>query len=123
MGLQDTGNEYVMDISQPSGLNQNDLKIDLTNDVLTVSGQHSDKKEEKDDKGGQRMFSSSMSFSRSVRLPKNVDQAKIDAQFTQDGRLHITLPKKDDGTRRRSIQIGGQQQKQIKDKDEKKMDQ
>jgi len=109
MSLNDRGNEYVMDVSAPSGMSGNDLKLDLNNDVLTVSGAHSD---EKRDAGewGSRYVSSSSSFSRSVKLPKNVDQTKIAANFTEDGRLSIQLPKKDDASKKRSIAIAGQKQ-------------
>lgn len=73
------------------GLEEKDIDVSLSNDVLTISGE---KKAEKEDKGDNyyRMERSYGSFQRSIPLPSEVDTDKCDAIF-KNGVLQITLPK------------------------------
>jgi len=108
MSLKDQGNQYVMDVQAPGNMSGNDIKIDLHDDVLTLTGKHSD---EQRDEGewGHRFSSSSTSFTRSMKLPKNVDQSRIAASYGDNGRIEIALPKREkDEKSRRTIAISGQ---------------
>jgi len=74
------------------GVNQDDIEISLTGDVLTIKGK---KEEEKEEKGRSfhRIERCYGSFSRSFTLPSTVDQDNVKASYNK-GVLEITLPKK-----------------------------
>jgi HSP20 family protein len=76
------------------GLDDEDIDVSLSNDVLTISGE---KKEEKEQEGKDyyRMERSYGSFRRAIPLPAEVDADKVDAIF-QKGVLTVTLPKTDE---------------------------
>jgi HSP20 family protein len=72
------------------GLKPEDIKIKVEDDILTVSGEHEESEEEKDENfvRRERRYGS---FSRSMALPSGVDADKIDASF-KDGVLEVTVP-------------------------------
>lgn len=72
------------------GLKPDEVKIEVQDDILTVSGQHEEKKESKDKHylRRERRFGS---FSRSMALPAGVDAQKIKAK-THDGVVEVTVP-------------------------------
>lgn len=88
--VKETAKEYLVQFDIP-GIKKEDVKIELDNNRLTVSGERKEKKEEKDSKS---FFSESFygSFMRSFALPKTVDEAKVDASY-EDGVLTIKIPK------------------------------
>lgn len=67
-----------------------DVKIDVEDDVLTISGQH-DESRQADDKNYLRRERVCGAFSRSVSLPKGVDPKQITAT-THDGAVEVTIP-------------------------------
>jgi len=73
------------------GMDEHDIEVSLSGDILTIRGE---KKEEKEDKakGYYRMERSYGAFSRSIPLPSEVDESTIRARFKK-GVLSITLPK------------------------------
>lgn len=73
------------------GMDENDVTLTCENGILTLSGERKQEKEEQS-KDYYLKEMSSGSFSRSIRLPKNVDESKIDAVFKK-GILTITIPK------------------------------
>jgi len=79
-----------MDI-EASGFDKDQLKVHMEDDVLTISGEK--KTEKKEEQDGWRSFSSSYStFSKSTRVPKDVNKEHITA--SHDGkRLRLSLPK------------------------------
>ena len=89
------------------GLKKDDFKIELENDVLTISSQKEVEEEKVDDNYKRREFRYS-SFKRTFSLPENkVDGDKVKAKYV-DGVLHITLPKREEAKPKpiRTIQIG-----------------
>jgi HSP20 family protein len=84
------------------GIKAADIDIRLNNNVLTISGE---KKEEKEEKGKtyHRVERSVGTFSRSITLPCPVNEDKIDAQY-RDGVLTVTLPKTEEA-KTRKIQV------------------
>ena len=88
--LVEKENAYELSAELP-GLDDKDVRLSLKDDVLTLSGEKKEQTEEK--KQGyhfsERRFGS---FRRSFRLPDDVDQDKIEANFKK-GVLTITLPK------------------------------
>lgn len=73
------------------GMDENDVTLTCENGILTLSGVRQQEKEEQSKDYYLKEISSG-SFSRSIRLPKNVDDSKIDAVFKK-GILTITIPK------------------------------
>lgn len=73
------------------GMDEKDIEVDLTNNVLTFKGEKKVEKEEKkaDYHVRERSYGA---FSRSVQVPFEVDADKVDASFTK-GILTITLPR------------------------------
>jgi len=73
-------------------MNKNDFKLNLENDVLTVSSEKTAEKNENNDRYMRREYSY-QSFERSFNLPKNlVDRDKITANY-KNGELIISIPK------------------------------
>jgi HSP20 family protein len=82
--------EFVVKADLP-GVVKDDVKITVTNDILTIRGE---KKQVKDEKKAnehriERVYGT---FQRSFSLPKSVSSDKIEATFT-DGVLTVKLPK------------------------------
>jgi len=72
------------------GVKPDEVKIEVDHDILTVMGEHEERKEEKD-KHFVRRERRYGSFQRSMALPPGVDTAKITAK-THDGMLEVTIP-------------------------------
>ena len=72
-------------------MDKKDINISLSDGLLTITGE---KKQEKEDKNENyhRVERRYGKFSRTMRLPSEVDTEKVDAIY-KDGALKITLPK------------------------------
>lgn len=85
-----------------AGLHKDDIEVSLESGVLTVSGERRFTKDDtKETYHRRERFYGK--FSRSFRLPRNVDGAEVKASFT-DGLLTLELPKSQEA-RPRQIQI------------------
>ncbi len=94
--------DFQIEVAAP-GLEKKDFKIDLDNNVLTISSEKELKHEEQEGKYMRREFSYA-SFNRSFSLPEAVDSGKIKASH-KDGILRITIPKKEEARRKPPKQI------------------
>ena len=84
-------NENLFVEADIPGVDKTDLKLSVTGDVLTISGEK--KKESRDEKMNYyRIERNYGSFSRSFTLPAEVHADRISAEF-KNGVLKITLPK------------------------------
>ena len=92
VNITENNEEYSIQLAAP-GLEKKDFKIEIENDMLTISSQKEQETNEEKDNYRRREFSY-QSFSRSFQLPQNSQTDKIDAHY-QDGILKITLPKKE----------------------------
>ena len=72
------------------GIKPEEIEIKVEDNVLTISGEHEETKEETD-KTFVRRERRYGAFSRSMPLPEGVDPKKIDAKTT-DGVLEVTIP-------------------------------
>jgi HSP20 family protein len=90
LDVSETENEITISAELP-GMEPEDIHITVDRNALTISGE---KRAEKEEKGKRyyRVERSYGSFRRSVALPKEVEESKIDATFKR-GVLKITLPK------------------------------
>lgn len=89
--IGETEKEFHVSAELP-GLTEKDVNVSIEDNVLSISGE---KKEEKDEKKkNYHLYERSYgSFSRSFTLPENVDADKISATV-KNGVLEILIPKK-----------------------------
>jgi HSP20 family protein len=87
----DTG--FRLEVAAP-GLKKEDFKLNLENNLLTVSAKVENNTEETTEKYSRKEFNFS-SFSRSFTLPNTIDVEQINATYN-DGVLKVELPKKEE---------------------------
>ena len=92
----DTALEVRMDVP---GVKPEDIDVQLSGNLLTIAGKRSEEKEE-NGKTYHRVERSYGSFSRSLTLPCNVKDEKVDAKI-EGGVLRVTLQKTDDAKTRK----------------------
>jgi HSP20 family protein len=85
------------------GLEKGDFKINLENNVLTISSEKEEKSEEKEERYMRREFSYT-SFRRSFSLPQTVEAEKTTANHN-NGVLTITIPKREEAKVKPAKQI------------------
>jgi len=85
--------EYQVSLAVP-GMKKDDFKIDVDGNMLTISSEKEENKEEKDKKFTRKEYNYS-SFSRSFTLPEEINREKIEAKY-EDGVLKISLPRKEE---------------------------
>lgn len=89
VNIAENKDHYLVSMSAP-GLKKEDFKINVADDVLTISSEKEESKEEKEAKYTRKEYNYS-SFSRSFNLPEGADAEKISAKY-EDGVLKITVP-------------------------------
>ena len=82
--------EYIVKAEIPE-MNKEDIKLNVHDDVLTISGERKYEKEEKGKKY-HRIERAYGSFLRSFTLPEDADGSKVSAEY-KDGVLNVHLPK------------------------------
>ena len=105
VNVRETNDSYMIEVAAP-GMKRDDFKVELDNNVLTISSQREESHEEKDHNGQftRREFSY-QSFSRSFSLPENkVKGDEISARYA-DGILYITVPKTEEAKVKPAKQI------------------
>jgi HSP20 family protein len=85
--------EYQVSLAVP-GMKKDDFKIDIDGNMLTISSEKEENKEEKDKKFTRKEYNYS-SFSRSFTLPEEINKEEIEAKY-EDGVLKIALPRKEE---------------------------
>ena len=85
--------EYQVSLAAP-GLKKDDFRIDVVGNILTISCEKEENKDEKDKKFTRKEYGYS-SFIRSFTLPEQINVEKIEAQYN-DGVLQVKLPRKED---------------------------
>ena len=91
------GDNFVVKAEIP-GMKKEEIEVNLTDDMVTISGEK--KKEEKVEKKDYYRFERSFgSFSRSFRLPKDVQADKAKAIF-KDGVLELKVPKTEEAKKK-----------------------
>ena len=96
VNIMENKDDYRISVAAP-GLKKNDFNIDVDGNMLTISSEKEESKQEKDAKYTRKEYSYS-SFSRSFSLPEEVNQEKIEATY-EDGVLKVMLPKKEEAKR------------------------
>lgn len=94
VNVKETDDEFIIELAAP-GMNKDDFKVSFYNNILSIS---SEKKNEKNETSGNytRKEFSYQSFQRSFTVSENaVNRDKIEAKYNQ-GILNIILPKREE---------------------------
>jgi HSP20 family protein len=99
--IREEKDRYITDFELP-GLEKNEVAVTMENNVLTVTGERKREETTENDKiyRRERFYGK---FSRSLRLPDDVDADRIEAGF-KNGVLRIAVPKKEEA-KPRAIEI------------------
>ena len=90
MDVADMGDKIEVKAELP-GIDENKMTLTIEDGILTLSGERTQATQEQGKDYYLKEISTG-SFSRSIRLPKNIDESKIDAQFNK-GMLTVIIPK------------------------------
>ena len=99
--VYEQGDNVVVETQLP-GIDPDNVKIEVTDDVLKIIGEKKEEKEEKEKNYYHREMSYGV-FARSIVLPTKVITDKSEADY-KDGILKITLPKVEE-KKAKSIQV------------------
>lgn len=98
----ETENGFELEMALP-GMKKEDIQLDYQQGRLTISGERQFKNEQKD-KRYHLIESQYGSFSRSFQFPDTVKPESIEAVF-ENGILHVRVPKDEQKTARRRIEV------------------
>ena len=93
VNIKETKDDFQVDVAVP-GMKKKDFKIELNDNLLMISSENENEKEEKDGDFTRKEFSYH-SFQRSFTLPESIKAEKISAGY-DDGVLSIVIPKKEE---------------------------
>lgn len=102
VNIKENEKSFILELAVP-GMDKKDLKIDINEDVLTISSESKNESEEEKDGYKRKEFSYS-SFCRSFYIPENVGKEKIGANY-KDGILIVELPKMEEEKNKITRQI------------------
>jgi HSP20 family protein len=104
MDLVETDEQFVLRADLP-GLGEGDVKLEVEDRVLTLSGERKAEHEEKRE-GYYRLERGAGYFSRTLTLPEGTDASQISARFDR-GVLEVRIPKPEQRKPQRvAIQVG-----------------
>ena len=93
VNISEQNNEYQVSLAVP-GMKKDDFKILVDGNMLTVSCEKEENREENDKRFTRKEYSYS-AFSRSFMIPESTNTEKIDATY-HDGVLKLSLPLKEE---------------------------
>lgn len=93
MDIEETKDDIIVKAEIP-GMTKEDVKIQITGDLLTISGERK-REEESKDKTYHRIERSYGQFQRMITLPSEVQSSKAKASY-ENGVLTIRLPKSEE---------------------------
>lgn len=104
VNIKETTDAYTIEMAVP-GFKKSDFKLQIDHQVLSVATEQKEENEVQHKNYTRREFGFA-SFKRTFNLPESVNDAKIEASYT-DGILTINLPKKEEAKQQpvRTIQI------------------
>lgn len=100
--IKEREDQFEVELAVP-GFDKNDIQIDLNDGLLTISSEKTSENEDKDTHYSRREFQYA-SFTRSFRLPDNVNEDDIQAKFN-NGVLEVHIPKAKELKKSKSIEI------------------
>jgi HSP20 family protein len=102
VNIREDEKRFTLDLALP-GMDKKELKIEINEDILTISSESKQEREEKTENFKRKEFSYS-SFCRSFYLPENINKDNIEVNY-KDGVLTIELPKEEEEKAKLSRQI------------------
>ena len=105
VNVRESNDDFMIEVAVP-GMKREDFKVELDNNVLTISSSNDEIREEKGREGEytRREFNY-QAFQRSFSLPEaKVEGGKISAKYT-DGILYVTVPKREEAKIKPARQI------------------
>jgi HSP20 family protein len=93
VNISEDTDQYKVALAAP-GLKKSDFRIEVDGNMITVSSEKEEKKDEKEARFKRHEYSYS-SFRRSFTLPDDVNKDKIEALYT-DGILTVSIPKSEE---------------------------
>ncbi len=96
--VSETDDQFLISAQLP-GMKKDDINISLENGRLSISGERSFEKEEKNKKY-HRVETKFGSFERSFQLPDNVDEESISASY-ENGLLNISIDKSEEEVKKK----------------------
>ncbi|MBG0858062.1 MAG: Hsp20/alpha crystallin family protein [Bacteroidales bacterium] len=102
VNIKENEKNFILELAVP-GIDKKDLKIDVNEEVLTISSETKNEAEEEKEGYKRKEFSYS-SFCRSFYIPENVNREKIGASY-RDGILSVELPKMEEEKNKITRQI------------------
>lgn len=111
VNVKESEDGFNLELAVP-GLTKEDIKLELENDILTISAEKkvenetTEENSKKTEKYTRREFSF-QSFKRTFTLPETIDVSNINAKY-ENGILLVDLPKKEEAKPQpvRNIEIG-----------------
>lgn len=101
VNVKETPENFIVEMAAP-GMKKEDFKVEINNNVLTISSEQKQEREEKENEGYTRKEFSYQSFQRSFQLSREaVDADNIEAKY-ENGVLHLTIPKREEAKQKPS---------------------
>ena len=95
VNVKETQENFEVEMAAP-GMKKEDFKVELNNNILTISSEQRNEHEEKENDKYSRKEFSYQSFQRSFQLSREaVDADNILAKY-ENGVLHLTIPKREE---------------------------
>jgi HSP20 family protein len=92
VNIKDREKSYQVEVVAP-GFEKNDFKVNLDQDILTISAEKKDETKNENEKQIRREYSY-RSFKRSFTIDEKIDATGIEAKYV-NGVLTLNLPKKE----------------------------
>lgn len=104
VNISEEENQFLVSLAVP-GMKKEDFKIDLNNNMLTISNESEEERVEEEKSYTRKEYNYS-GFSRSFTLPEGIETEKIEAKY-EDGVLKILLPRTEESKMKvgKSIEI------------------
>ena len=102
VNITETKDDYKVSLAIP-GMKKDDFKVAIEGNMLTISSEKEENKEEKEKTYTRKEYNYS-SFSRSFTLPNEVSKEKIEATYV-DGVLTLVLPRKEEAKKAMTTSI------------------
>jgi HSP20 family protein len=102
VNILENKDNFEIEVAVP-GMDKNDFKLNVNQNLLSISCEKEQKNEESNDRYTRREFGYA-SFERSFSLPESVNAEKIEAKY-KDGILKINVPKKEEAKEKPAREI------------------
>ncbi len=100
VNIREDEKAFYLELAVP-GMDKKDLRIEVKDDVLTISSEHKETKQDESEGYRRKEFSYS-SFCRSFYLPEDVNGERIGAIY-KDGILNVEIPKLEEEKKKEKI--------------------